>query len=184
MSVNGAALSEPRWSVTPRRLGPRGDEALAALAARGDAAAFGAIYERQHRALYAYCRSILGHHEDALDAVNNTMANAWEALLGGKPSVPLRPWLFRIAHNEAINVLRRRRVHARLDEAHADTSSGPAETLETQERLVALRADLDALPERQRTALVLRELCGLPHDEIAQVLETTPAVARGHTARV
>jgi RNA polymerase sigma factor (sigma-70 family) len=178
MTVNGGAPFEARWGTRLRRLGPRGDEALVEQAARGDASAFGAVYERHHRALYRYCRSILGHHEDALDAVNTTMVKAWEALLRGRPNAPLRPWLYRIAHNEAITVLRRRHVHACLDEAHPDRSSSPDEALDTRQRLVTLRADLAALPERQRNALLLRELCGLRHDEIAHVLAISPAVAR------
>jgi DNA-directed RNA polymerase specialized sigma24 family protein len=77
----------------------RGDDALRAMAARGDADAFGAIYERYHQALYRYCCLILGHAEDGGDALHNTMAKAWVALRRAEPDVPLRPWLFRIAHN-------------------------------------------------------------------------------------
>jgi DNA-directed RNA polymerase specialized sigma24 family protein len=68
------------------------------MAAGGDADAFGAIYERHHQALCRYCYLILGHAEDGRDALHNTMAKAWEALRRAEPDVPLRPWLFRIAH--------------------------------------------------------------------------------------
>src|SRR3954449_12885365 len=75
-------------------------------AARGD---FAAVYERHHQALYRYCRSILRHEEDAQDALQNTMAKAFAALQTEQRDIDLKPWLFRIAHNEAISILRRRR---------------------------------------------------------------------------
>jgi RNA polymerase sigma factor (sigma-70 family) len=186
MSVDVQALSDAGRLRNLRRLVPRSDEALCAMAARGDASAFGAIYERHHAGLYRYCRSILGHDEDAFDAVHNTMLKAWEALLRVEPTAPLRPWLFRIAHNEAISVLRRRREHGQLDEAHQAATVSLDETLETRRRLAGLRADLEALPERQRSALLLRELCGLRHNEIAAVLEISAATARQtiHEARL
>jgi DNA-directed RNA polymerase specialized sigma24 family protein len=116
--AEASPLSDGRSLYDWRRVGPGSDEALCAIAARGDRSAFGAVYERHHQALYRYCHSILGHDEDAFDAVHNTMLKAWEAVLDGGPNAPLRPWLFRIAHNEAITVLRRRRAHGRLDDVH------------------------------------------------------------------
>ncbi len=148
------------------------------MAARGDAEAFGTIYERHHQSLYRYCRSILGDDDDARDALHNTMAKAWEALRREEPDVPLRAWLFRIAHNEALSLARGRRAHCDLDETHAISASSLEETFALRQRLADLRADLAALPERQRSALVLRELCGLGHDEIAAVLATSEATAR------
>jgi RNA polymerase sigma factor (sigma-70 family) len=148
------------------------------MAARGDAEAFGTIYERHHQPLYRYCRSILGDDDDARDALHNTMAKAWEALRRDQPDVPLRAWLFRIAHNEALSLLRGRRAHGDLDETHAMSPSTLEETFALRQRLAELGADLAALPERQRSALVLRELCGLGHNEIAAVLAISPATAR------
>jgi RNA polymerase sigma factor (sigma-70 family) len=148
------------------------------MAARGDAEAFGTVYERHHQPLYRYCRSILGNDDDARDALHNTMAKAWEALRREEPDAPLRAWLFRIAHNEALGLLRGRRVHRDLDETHAMSASTLEETFALRQRLAELEADLAALPERQRSALVLRELCGLGHTEIAAVLAISSATAR------
>ena len=161
-----------------RPLRTRSDEALRAMSARGDAAAFAELYERHHAALYRYCRSILHHDEDARDALHTTMTNAWASLQRADREVPLRPWLFRIAHNEAITILRRRRPHDELDDVHAATGRSLEEVVEERQRLDALRADLADLPERQRSALLLRELCGLAHTEIGAVLAVTPAVAK------
>src|SRR3954466_11401705 len=97
------------------------------------------------------------------------MARAFAALQNEQRDFELRPWLFRIAHNEAISILRRRRDTAELDE-----SPGPDDVADrVQERadVRTLRADLADLPERQRAALVLRELNGLSHAEIGQVLD-------------
>ena len=176
MRAHGVSTSEPRLSL--RRLGSRGDDVLRGMAAHGDAEAFGAIYERHHQSLYRYCRSILGDDDDARDALHNTMAKAWEALRRDEPDVALRAWLFRIAHNEALSLARRRRAHRDLDETHAISASTVEETFALRQRLAELASDLAALPERQRSALLLRELCGLGHDEIAAVLVISAATAR------
>src|SRR4051794_31877053 len=147
-------------------------------AARGDAAAFSALYESHHQALYRYCRSILRHEEDAQDALQNTMAKAFAALQTEQRDIDLKPWLFRIAHNEAISILRRRRE---TDELGDVPEIAPMEDrVFNREELRNLQLDLADLPDRQRAALVLRELNGLSHAEIAAVLETTPSAVK-HT---
>src|ERR1700741_279426 len=85
------------------------DERLAKLVARDGAAAFAEIYRRYHQSLYGYCRSIVRDETDAEDALQSAMAGAYAALRKGERDVSLRPWLFRIAHNESVSVLRRRR---------------------------------------------------------------------------
>ena len=177
--MSALAVPTPKPASRLRPLATRSDEALRALAAQGDQAAFAALYERHRAPLYRYCRSIVRHDEDAHDALNTTMANAWAALQKRDRDVPVRPWLFRIAHNEAITLLRRRRPQDELDEAQAVACGGaPHEEFEVRERLDRLRLDLADLPDRQRRALLLRELCGLAHGEIATVLDVTPAVAK------
>src|SRR5438270_245866 len=83
-------------------------ELLARQAARGSQRAFAVLYERYHQPLYRYCRSILRNDPDAQDALQSTFAGALSALQRGQRNAPLRPWLFRIAHNESIAVIRRR----------------------------------------------------------------------------
>jgi RNA polymerase sigma factor (sigma-70 family) len=176
--VSTDALATATRMGSLRRTPPPSDDVLRTMAAGGDAVAFGAAYERHQQALYRYCRSIVGHEEDAHDALQAAMVKAWAALQRRDPGVPLRPWLFRIAHNEAVNVLRGRRRHHELDETHAVAGASVHETLEMRQRLATLQADLAALPERQRSALLLRELSGLRHDEIAVVLAISPAMVR------
>ena len=143
--------------------------ALRSQAARGNDDALAAMYQRHHQALYRYCRSILHDDEDARDALQSTMAKALAALRGEERDFELRPWLFRIAHNEAISRLRQRRDVLDLDAIGSLGTDSLPQTVEDRERVALLRADLRDLPERQRSALVLRELCGLSHEEIAAV---------------
>src|SRR4051812_36112789 len=139
-------------------------------AVAGNAAAFAAVYQRHHQALYRYCRSILSHEQDAQDALQSTMVRAFAALENEGRDFDLRPWLFRIAQNEAITILRQRRSEAELDETAA--ADGEIEDrVAEREELRLLRLDLADLPERQRAALVLRELNGLSRAEIGQVLD-------------
>ena len=169
-------VHHPAERVANRALALLPDDRLARLAADGNQAAFAAIYRRHHQALYRYCRSILHNGHEAEDALQNTMLSALRALPGEQRQISLRPWLFRVAHNEAISMLRRRSPDAPIDMATATASEhdDPA----VRERLQALITDLAALPERQRSAVVMRELNGLSYTEIGVALDTSEAAAK------
>ena len=154
------------------------DERLTRRAVGGDDRAFAAIFRRYHQSLYRFCLSIVGNPEDAQDALQNTMMKVLRALPGEEREIELKPWLYRIAHNESIDLLRRRRETRELDAEHAAPGYGLAEDAATRERLRRLIADVRELPERQREVLVMRELSGLDFDEIGAALETSAAVAR------
>lgn len=139
---------------------------------------FEAIYRRYHQDLYRYCLAILGNREDAQDALQNTMIKAMRALQGEKRQIKLKPWLYRIAHNESIDMLRKRRPTEEVDADLVSSGPGAAETAETRERLRRLIADLDELPDRQRGALVMRELSGLSFEQVGAAFATSAAVAR------
>jgi RNA polymerase sigma factor (sigma-70 family) len=154
------------------------DDRLAQRAVKGDKRAFAAIFDRYHQGLYRYCLAVVGNSQDAEDALQNTMIKVLRALPGEERHIKLKPWLYRIAHNESIELLRRRRETRRLDPELATTGSGLAEEAATRERLQGLISDLDELPERQRGVLVMRELAGLDFAEIGTALGTSPAAAR------
>lgn len=154
------------------------DERLARRAASGDPKAFAAIYRRYHQDLYRFCLTIVRDPQDAQDALQNTMVKALRALPGETRTIRLRPWLYRVAHNEAIEVLRRRREGEELDPELAVGGGEPSEAAATRERLRHLLDDLGELPERQRSALVMRELAGLGFGEIGAALETSEGAAR------
>lgn len=155
------------------------DERLARHAAVGDERALAAIYRRYSQSLYRFCLAIVGNPEDAQDALQNTMVKVLRSLPGEKRRIELKPWLYRIAHNESVELLRRRRPSEELEpEQAAPRGADLAEDVAVRERLRRLIADLGQLPERQRGALVMRELSGLDYEEIAVALGTSPAVAR------
>ena len=153
-----------------------GESGLARLAVRGDARAFDAIFKRHHQELYRYCRAILSDPDDAQDALQATMAAALRALPGERREIKLRPWLFRVAHNEAISIARMRREAPQASEP--SLAPGADADAEDHERLRLLVGDLSALPERQRGALVMRELSGLSYAGIAAALGASEAAAR------
>ncbi|MEA2193926.1 MAG: hypothetical protein QOG42_360, partial [Solirubrobacteraceae bacterium] len=156
-----------------------GDEALASRAAAGNNDAFSALYERYYEPLLSYCRSILLNAEDANDATQSALENALRALPRREPGRPLKPWLYRIAHNESINIVRRRQpVTAGIETDDLLTVPGPEVDAEQRTRLAQLVDDLRMLPERQRGALVMRELSGLSYDEIGVALNVSNEAAR------
>jgi RNA polymerase sigma-70 factor (ECF subfamily) len=154
------------------------NERLAALAARGDEGAFAVLYERHRDALYRYCHGILRQHDDAQDAVQATMTRALTGLAGREEGASWNAWLFRIARNEAIDQLRRRRSFEPLAEAHPAPEAAPHVRAEHRERLGAVLRDLRELPARQRDALVMRALGGVAPAEIGASLSLSPGAAR------
>jgi RNA polymerase sigma factor (sigma-70 family) len=157
------------------------DEDLARLAAAGSVPAYEELHGRYDRALGRYCSSILRRSQDAEEAVQSTMLSAYQALRSGRveDALKVRPWLFRIAHNQCVDMLRRRRgATEELPEAEPSREEEPLQLVARRVALRTLVRDLAALEEGQRIALVLRELGGLSHAEIATTLATTPARAK------
>src|SRR3954452_19723845 len=166
----------PRAKTPGFALGAMSDDRLSRLAAAGDQRAFEVIYQRHYQALYRYCRSIVGNADDAADALQSTMAAALRGLAGERRQIAVRPWLFRIAHNESISLLRKRRAHATIDDAYE--VEAPAHDPGVSQRLEQLVTDLQQLPDSQRGALVMHELSGLRYRAIGEALNTTEKHAR------
>ncbi len=154
------------------------DRRLARRAARGDRDAFAAIFERYQQDLYRYCVAVLGDEQDAQDALQNTMVKALGALPGERRTIELKPWLYRVAHNESIELRRRARPTAPLADELPVLAAGPEQRAADRDRLRDLLADIAELPERHRGALVMRELAGLDFEEIAAALGTSTGAAR------
>jgi RNA polymerase sigma factor (sigma-70 family) len=152
------------------------DRRLAALAADGHDRAFEAIVERYRRPLQRYLRRLLSEAlaEDVLQA---SFVRAWQALRMGTEVRDLRPWLYRIAHNQALNTLR-----AAGSALPAATEDRPAVSLETQvERREELRETLhgiQALPQRQRAALIAVAVADRPHADVAAELGMSDGALR------
>ena len=146
-----------------------GDERLVASVRRGDAAAFEALYDRHAAELLAFCVYMLGSRHDGEDAVQATFAAAYRTLRADRRSVALRPWLFAIARNNCLSILRRRHPWVELNGEPA-LDGDPLRELELREEVRSMVAGLRTLPESQRASLVLAELHGFSQAEIGEVL--------------
>jgi RNA polymerase sigma factor (sigma-70 family) len=155
-----------------------GDARLARMAKRGDPRAFEAIFRRYHQELYRYCRAILADADEAHDALQGTMAAALRGLPRCERRIALRSWLYRVAHNESISIMRRRQHPVDPASIPDAPTAGAEEVAESREHLRRVIANLHALPDRQRSAIVMRELSGLGYGEIASALITSEAGAR------
>src|SRR5829696_5533693 len=168
--MEAAALHRPFPLPRSRRpLSAVSDERLAKEAMRGNQAAFEVIYDRYHRQLLAFCRHMLGSREDAEDALQQTFASAFRALPGNDRPAQLRSWLYTIARNRSLSMLRARREYP-SDEVEQASLEGLSEEVERRAELKQIVRDLQHLPERQRAALVLSEVADLSHAEVAEVL--------------
>lgn len=140
--------------------------------------------QRYRKPLLAYCGRLLPASR-AEDAVQQTFLKAYQAMLSGDADLNLRPWLYRIAHNSSLNLLRQNGwSHEQLDE-NMDGVQRPDQALELRERLRATVAAVNSLPERQRNAVLLREVDGLTYEEIALALGVGDGAVRQllHRAR-
>ena len=164
----------------------RSDQDLVDEAKTGSDAAFAGLYVRYERAVRARCFGILRDHDEAADAAQNTMLSALRALRRDDAPTNLRAWLLSIAHNEAVSLLRRSRPSEPLEaDATGGAEPGADENAFERERLRQLVDDLNALPDRQRGALLLREASGFSYRDIASALGTSAGNARQtvHAAR-
>ena len=173
----------PRALFHPARLARRpvlstqSDERLVDLVRAGSDPAFETIVERYRRPLMRYVSRILPP-ERAEDVVQQSFVKAYEAMRRDAATLQLRPWLYRIAHNNALNALRDRGLrHAELDD-RLDGVERPDQALERAQGLRELLVAVQALPARQRDAILLRELEGRSYEEIAVALGVTDGAVR------
>jgi RNA polymerase sigma factor (sigma-70 family) len=169
----------------------RSDAALLRRFRAGDETAFAALHARYAEGIRSYAAYMLrGSAHDPEDAAQDVFLRAYQALRRDDREIDVRPWLFRVAHNRCIDVLRR----PLTDDLHAEeTAAGevgagadPANAIEQREAMRALLKDIGALTDGQRSALLLRELGGLSHEAVGEALgiSTTSSRMLVHRARV
>jgi len=167
----------------------RSDEALVADWCGGSMTAFETLYARYRGPLYRYFLRLSG---DATRA-NDLYQGCWEKVIRARrryrPTGPFKAWLFRVAHNHAMDGFRRSAPLAEFDEAGtADTQPDPSEHAAGAERAARLAAALAALPDEQRDAILLKLEGGLDLDAIARATgvgrETAKSRLRYATARL
>jgi RNA polymerase sigma factor (sigma-70 family) len=151
------------------------DERLITLVRRGNHHAFEALVARYQARLLAFCRHMLSSKEDAEDVLQEVFAAAFNAILADERAINVRPWLYRIARNRSLNHLRRTQAVGvdSMDIHLSEHGQTTADKVHRREEFRLLVADVQELPETQRTALLLREIDALSYEQIAEAMETT-----------
>lgn len=169
-----AKLSERAIAGPLLRVQP--DRRLVALAGEGSSAAVDEIVRRYRPALVRYAASFVPPHR-AEDVVQDAFARTLPRLRSQQGELALRPWLYTVVRNAALNDLRDTRPHEQLDENY-DGVEQPPQAMERREALRGLVASMAGLPDAQREALVKRELEGRSHGDIASQLGVSEGAAR------
>jgi RNA polymerase sigma factor (sigma-70 family) len=151
------------------------DERLIVLVRRGNNAAFETLVARYQSRLLAFCRHMLGSREDAEDVLQEVFAASFNAIVADDRAIHVRPWLYRIARNRSLNHLRRVQPIGvdSMDIHVSDAGQTTADKVHKREEFRLLVADVQDLPETQKTALLLREIDALSYEQIAEAMETT-----------
>jgi RNA polymerase sigma factor (sigma-70 family) len=172
----------PRLFLGPA-LRAQSDRRLVGLVRDGYEPAFDEIMRRYGTPLRRYAGAIVGARAE--DVTQDAFSKALQALRRDEREIELRPWLYRIVRNTALNDLRDRPPNALALVEAMEGNRGVAEEVERREEIAELIDRLRALPEPQRAAIVMRELEGLGHDEIAAALGISGGAARQaiHRAR-
>ncbi|EBA07098.1 RNA polymerase sigma factor [Sagittula stellata] len=163
------------------------EELLAAYAA-GDAAAARALTARLAPRVLAHAfRMLGGDRAEAEDVTQEALLRLWRAAPDWRPGeAKVSTWLYRVTANLCIDRMRRRsRAGPALDDIPEPEDERPsaAQHMQQAARAEALQAALDQLPERQRQAVVLRHIEGLPNPEIAQIMDIGTRAVESLTAR-
>jgi RNA polymerase sigma factor (sigma-70 family) len=153
------------------------DSRLVKLVREGHDLAFDEVVRRYRPQLVAYAAAIVPEHH-AEDVVQEALTRAHTALGRSDSEMRLRPWLYTIVRNGALNALRDEPVHTHLNENY-DGVPQPPEVAARREELAELTASVNDLPDQQREALVKRELEGRSHEEISVSLGVSAGAVRG-----
>src|SRR5215210_7749342 len=174
-ALNHRSAAIPGLSGRSPLLRLKSDEQLIDLTRRGQHGAFEVLVQRYQSRLLAFCRHMLNSTEDAEDVLQEVFAAAFNAMLADSRPINARPWLYRIARNRCLNHLRRPTSAGQdsMDVFERDGGATTADTVHKREEFRQIVADVQDLPETQRTARLLREIDALSYDDIAATMDTT-----------
>ncbi|MFZ6030231.1 MAG: RNA polymerase sigma factor [Chloroflexota bacterium] len=147
---------------------------LVQQAQQGNRSAYGELIQRHYDGVVRVVYRMCGEAQTAEDATQEAFIRAWIKLPAYQPRAPFRNWLYRIAVNAALDILRKKPEENLEDEGvmmFADPTPDPETTLIEKEQAAFLQKAVKALPEAARLVLVLREYGELSYQEIASVLE-------------
>jgi RNA polymerase sigma-70 factor, ECF subfamily len=158
----------------------------------GDEHAFDELVIRHQAVVLQFCHRFLNSTEDARDASQDIFIKVYQSAHLFQPHARFSTWLYRICVNECLNRIRsrKRRKWQRLfsledDYANqvVDPTDNPLQSLEKMERMDQVRLALNALPEEQRTAVILHRYEGLSYQEIAQITSSSVAAVESRLHR-
>ncbi|MCR9072989.1 MAG: RNA polymerase sigma factor [Alphaproteobacteria bacterium] len=160
------------------------DAALMPRIADGDAAAFRALVDRHADRLLAFAQRMLGDRATAEDVVQDTYLSLWRKAGDWAPQARVSTWLYRVARNAALDRLRRVRPTVDPEDAGLiDPGPAPDRRLDDAATADGVRAALNALPERQRAAIVLVHYEGLSGAEASAALDISVEALESLLAR-
>ncbi|MBD0338217.1 MAG: sigma-70 family RNA polymerase sigma factor [Thermoleophilia bacterium] len=169
------------------------DAALLASARDGNVDAFAELVRRYEHRVRAVLFRLLDDDRDVEEATQDAFVQAWRNLDRFRGDAAVFTWLYRIAVNEALARLRRKKLATTdLDElaetahAAADPAEAPEQAAEARELRAFVAGSIRKLPPDYRAPLVLRDVVGLSNQEVADVLELSLAAAKSriHRARM
>jgi RNA polymerase sigma-70 factor (ECF subfamily) len=159
------------------------DYALLRRVARGEEAALAELIRRHQPRVYQIAYRLLKDPLEAEDAVQEVFIKVYEKAHRFEPRGAVAAWLHRITANHCLNLLRQRRPQESLDREDAlpvtDPGGTPLQALEKLDLSQRLEALLEALPEKQRQALMLKQYAGLSYQEIAAEMGLSPQAVDG-----
>jgi len=149
---------------------PDSDEGLVARLCEGQVEALGALMARHAPSLVAYCGCYLDR-DGAQDAAQEAFVRVLQRCRTMKSGMRFKPWLYAIARNVCVSMLRRRRRRTEVPvEALAEAADPPDEAVADREQREAALREVDALPAKYRDVVVLHYLSGLTCEETAAAL--------------
>ncbi|WP_209560014.1 RNA polymerase sigma factor [Frigoribacterium sp. PvP032] len=174
-------------SDQPRRvdLADADDHTLVERAGHGDVRAFEVLVRRYGPLMRSYARRVLGRSDDVDDVVQEAFVAAWKQLPSIEDPAKVKSWLMRIVSRRCVDRIRARRDH---DDIADHDSEGPEHetphrVVEARSREHALTLALEAMPDPQRRAWILKEMVGHSYDEIADDLRLPLSTVRGLLSR-
>jgi len=172
--ASGAALTRERQGAEAAI--DLSEEALVHQAAAGDEQAYGVLVKRYYNRLFNFVRSMVRNEELAEDITQESLVKAYFSLKKLQNPGSFKSWLFRIANNNTLDWLRRKRlpqidVDEQLRESYVDKRSSPEDSVMDDARNAHIHAALDQLKPDQKAILVMCDLQGLSYQEIAEALK-------------
>lgn len=147
------------------------DAALVNDCKRGDRRAMSQLVSQYQRPVFNAAYRILGNTDDAADATQTVFLKVFEHLADYDQKFKFFSWVYRIAVNESLNQVQKRRRQEPLDDSQASPWQGPAETLDSKRRCKRVQDAMMLLNDDYRTVVVLKHMSGCSYQEISEILQ-------------